>query len=125
MLTSIQLTFPPYSHVDLQITRNRHQPPRDALNVRDRIPEVRLVGVVGLTDGQDVRLPGIDRARPKVALHRVDLMIDINLSHVVSLRRCRLPRAISVASASRRGDQKRRKPSSHSSTSRKAEPFTA
>ena len=47
-------------------------------------------------------------------------MVDVNLSHVAFLRRCRFPRAISVASASRCGVQKRRNPASHSSTSRNA-----
>src|SRR5262249_21145798 len=108
-----------------QVPGNRQEPPRNALDIRDRIPQIGRIGVVGLADGDDTRLPDVDRACPEGALNRLDLMLDVDLSHVAFLRRSRLPRAISVASASRCGVQKRRNASSHSSTSRNALPFTA
>ena len=70
---------------DCQVARNRQEPPGNALDVGDRIPEVGRVGVVGLTDGDDVRLPGVDRAGPDGALHRIDLMVDVDVNHVASL----------------------------------------
>ena len=112
---------------DLQIAGNRQEPPRNALDIGDRVPEVCRVGVVGLTDGDDVRLPRVDRAGPDVALNRLDLMVDVNLNHVAFLDFCVVVCRVRFrcASASRCGVQKRRNASSHSSTSRNAGPFTA
>ena len=51
-----------------------------------------------LADRDDAGLPRLQRPVADGAPYGVDLMVDVN--HVALLRRCRFPRAISVASAS-------------------------
>ena len=81
IVTSIQLTSPPYSQVavnvfggsqvcivpwpyppagraaDGQIAGDRHQPARNALDVGDGVPQVFGIRVVGLADGDDCASP--------------------------------------------------------------------
>ena len=73
---------------DGQLAGNRQEPPRNSLGAGDGVPQVRWIGVVGLTDGGDVCLACIDRAVTDAARHGVDLIVDVDLNHVVSLDFC-------------------------------------
>src|SRR5215217_3595492 len=111
------------SAADAKVAGDRQEPPRNAFDARAGVPQVGGVGVVRLADGDDAGLYCLQRPVADRALYGTDLLIDVD--HGALLRRCRFPRAISVASASSFGAQKRRKPASHSSTSRSASPLTA
>src|SRR5215467_11625691 len=126
----IALEVEPASHA--QVSRHRQKPPPDPLCVSARVPQVIGRGRVALADGHDPRDTRFEDAGAELAPDGADLMGDFNHGFPPLLspdsparRRSRLPRATSVASASRCGVQVRRNRSSHASTSRKAPGLTA
>ena len=66
-----------------EVAGDREEPSRNPLDVGTRVPEVFGVGVIGLTDRDDPRLPGFQNAVSDRPPHGVDLVGDVN--HVAFL----------------------------------------
>src|SRR5918997_305876 len=118
-----------------EVAADRGEPASQPLGSRAGVPQIRDVRRVGLAEadgGADgavaVAVPRADGPLDGVQLAAgLDPVVDhrLSLSSVDCCRRARLPRAISVSSAARRGVQKRRNPSSQASTSRNGSASTA
>src|SRR5215472_12893321 len=114
-----------------QVTGDRQEPPRDALGAGAGVPYVIQAALVGLADRDHPGLAPRQHLAADLPAYLADLVLDID--HASSLlsslgcirRRCRRPRASSVARASSGGVQNRRKCPSHTSTSRSGSPLTA
>src|SRR5205823_348405 len=112
---AFQLVLP----AGLQLAADRQEPAGDALGVRAGVPQVAGVGVVDLADREDTGLLPLDHPVAERPADGADLVADVDHEPSPSVRRrARLPRAISVASASSGGVQYRRNRSSQTSTSR-------
>src|SRR5262249_59124405 len=111
----------------------RADPGGEGLGSGARFAVVLGGGGMGLADGGGGALPRLEHTRSDLPPDGIDLLFDVDHDVVISFvvppgsarRRSRLPRASSVASASRCGVQKRRKRPSHASTSRSGPESTA
>src|SRR5207248_9396340 len=107
-----------------EVAAHRYEPAAEPVGVGERVPDVLDRGVVRPSQVCGPRLARAGVAGADRAVDGLDLARDIH-HFSVFFRRSRLPRASSVASASRCGVQYRRKRASHMSTSWRGAESTA